>query len=283
MLLALRRSQLLLLNRHMASHAVAAIDQGTSSTRVVCVDRAGRIVAQAQKQFDSIHPKPAWTEQDPMVLLATVTACLDECHAQLRAANFTLTAIGVTNQRETTVAWCRATGAPLHNAIVWLDTRTSDLVDAMAAQLGGVDALRGLCGLPLATYFSGVKMRWLRENVPSVEHALRTGQCMVGTVDSWLIWNLTGGVSGQGVHVTDVTNASRTMLMNLRTCQWDRELLAHFGVPIAALPTIRSSAEVYGKMHSGPFAGVPIAACLGDQQAALVGQRCFATGEAKNT
>lgn len=263
--------------------AIAAIDQGTSSTRVVCIDDAGRIVAQAQKQFESIHPKPAWTEQDPRVLWASVTECLDACHAQLTAGNYSLAAIGVTNQRETTVVWDRATGAPLHNAIVWLDTRTSALVDALSAQLGGVSALQQRSGLPLATYFSGFKLRWLRENVPAVEQAMAAGSCLVGTVDSWLIWNLTGGAAGPAVHVTDVTNASRTLLMNLASQQWDDELLKHFRVPRAVLPAIKSSAEVYGKVHAGPFAGVPVASCLGDQQAALVGQRCFQPGDAKNT
>lgn len=153
----------------------------------------------------------------------------------------------------------------------------------MSKQLGGPNVLQQRCGLPIATYFSGLKLRWLRENVPAVAQAMQDGSCLAGTVDSWLIWNLTGGAANGGVHVTDVTNASRTMLMNLRTCQWDDILLKHFGVPRAVLPTIKSSAEVYGKVHDGPFAGVPVAACLGDQQAALVGQRCFKTGDAKNT
>lgn len=192
--------------------------------------------------------------------------------------------MGVTNQRETTVVWDRNTGQPLHNAILWLDVRTSATVDELVEFLPNKNRnhYQALTGLPLSTYFSGVKLRWLRDNAPEVSKAIEDGDCLFGTIDTWIIWNLTGGVTN-GVHVTDVTNASRTMLMNIGTCKWEPELLEFFNVPPSILPEIRSSSEVYGVFVKGPIEGCPLSGCLGDQQAALVGQQCLAKGQAKAT
>lgn len=259
---------------------VAAIDQGTTSTRCMIFDYSGTVVAFDQKEHLQIFPRPGWVEHDPEEIWertqSVIRAALQR--AGLTAAN--LAAVGITNQRETAVVWDRRTGRPLHHAIVWQDVRT-DAICAELAQSGGQDRFRAQTGLPLATYFSGPKIRWLLDHVPGVREAAEAGDALFGTIDSFLIWRLTGGTNG-GVHVTDVTNASRTMLMNLRTLAWDQEILATLGIPAAMLPEIRSSSEVYG-VATGDLAGVPVAGILGDQQAALVGQTCFSPGEAKNT
>jgi glycerol kinase len=264
----------------MSSRYVAAIDQGTTSSRFMVFDQTGRIVTSAQKEHRQIYPQPGWVEHDPREIWSCVQEVITAGVQQGRVVPQDIVALGVTNQRETTVVWDRKTGEPLCNAIVWQDTRTLDLCKRFAAQ--GVEAwLRKRVGLPLATYFSGPKLTWLLENVPGVRAKAERGEILFGTIDTWLIWNLTGGVYG-GVHVTDVTNASRTMLMDLQTLAWDEEILALFGIPRAMLPEILSSSETYG-LCGFPLANIPIAGNLGDQQAALFGQSCFSPGEAKNT
>ncbi|MFI1886387.1 glycerol kinase GlpK [Streptomyces jumonjinensis] len=264
----------------MTDRFVAAIDQGTTSSRCIIFNQDGAIVAVDQREHRQIFPRPGWVEHDPAEIWATVRAVVAQAldAAGLRADQ--LSALGITNQRETTVLWDRATGEPVHNAIVWQDTRTA----ALCAELGGADGqdrFREATGLPLASYFSGPKAAWLLDQVPGLRDRAERGEIAFGTIDSWLIWNLTGGPEG-GVHVTDVTNASRTMLMNLRTLEWDTEILAAMRVPEAVLPEIRSSAEIYGTAVGG-LAGVPVASALGDQQAAIFGQACFDPGTAKNT
>jgi glycerol kinase len=259
----------------MAGPYVAAIDQGTTSSRCMIFNGAGAVVAMAQEPHQQIHPQPGWVEHDALEIWANVQAVTAKALAKAGATPADLAAVGVTNQRETTVVWDRATGRPICNAIVWQDTRTADLV----AELGrdfGQDRFRDICGLPLATYFSGPKLRWILDHVEGARAAAGRGELLFGTVETWLIWNLTGA------HVTDVTNASRTMLMNLETLDWDTELLGEMGIPRAMLPQIRASAEVYGTGR-GVLAGAPIAGALGDQQAALFGQTCFAAGEGKCT
>ncbi|MCX5383663.1 glycerol kinase GlpK [Streptomyces sp. NBC_00083] len=264
----------------MTDKFVAAIDQGTTSSRCIIFDRSGAIVGADQREHRQIFPKPGWVEHDAAEIWAKVQAVVAGAlvRAGLRAED--LSALGITNQRETTVLWDRATGKPVHNAIVWQDTRTSALCHELAAGVGQ-DRFRDTTGLPLASYFSGPKAAWLLDNVPGLRARAERGEIAFGTVDSWLIWNLTGGTSG-GVHVTDVTNASRTLLMDLETLRWDPAILAALRVPQAMLPEIRSSAEVYGTAV-GRLAGVPVAAALGDQQAAVFGQACYDTGTAKNT
>jgi glycerol kinase len=259
----------------MAPRFVAAIDQGTTSSRCMIFDVAGDVVAMAQTPHRQIHPRPGWVEHDAMEIWANVQAVTAEALARADARPSDLAALGITNQRETTVVWDKASGRPVANAIVWQDTRTAQLVEDLGAE-AGQDRFRDACGLPLATYFSGPKLRWLLDHVEGLAGAAGRGELMFGTMDSWLIWNLTGR------HVTDVTNASRTMLMNLGTLDWDAELCAEIGVPRELLPQIRSSCEVYGEA-GGLLAGVPVASALGDQQAALFGQTCFAPGEGKCT
>ncbi|MGW0608108.1 glycerol kinase GlpK [Streptomyces sp. NPDC002644] len=264
---------------------IAAIDQGTTSSRCIVFDRDGRIVAVDQKEHEQILPKPGWVEHDALEIWANVQEVVA---GALRAAGVTrddIVAIGITNQRETTVLWDRHTGQPVHNAIVWQDTRT----DALCRELGrnvGQDRFRRETGLPLASYFAGPKTRWLLDRVDGLRERAEAGDVLFGTMDSWVIWNLTGGVDG-GRHVTDVTNASRTLLMNLRTLDWDERICESIGVPTAMLPEIRSSAEVYGEIRGGDLGdllgGIPVASALGDQQAALFGQTCFAEGEGKST
>ena len=259
---------------------VGAIDQGTTSTRFIVFDRHGAILAAAQKEHEQLYPRPGWVEHDPQEIWRNTTAVVTEALEGLGLAPRDLKAVGITNQRETTLLWNRRTGEPLHPAIVWQDTRVDHLVASLARE-GGKDRLRSRTGLPLASYFSGLKLRWLLENVPGAREKAEAGEALFGTIDTWLIWNLTGGPGG-GLHVTDVTNASRTQLMDLATLAWDPEILDLFGVPRACLPDIVSSSEVYAQAR-GPLEGVPIAGILGDQQAALVGQACFRPGEAKNT
>jgi glycerol kinase len=260
---------------------VGAIDQGTTSTRFMVFDQAGRVVAAAQKEHEQIYPKPGWVEHDPLEILRRTEEVIADALRQrsLRASD--LAAIGITNQRETTVVWERKTGKPIANAIVWQDTRVSHDVKRFSAT-GGQDRFRSETGLPLTTYFSGLKLRWLLENVPGAREKAAAGELLFGNVDAFLLWNLTGGATG-GVHATDVTNASRTQLLNIKTLDWDEKLLAAFEIPRAMLPQVRSSSEVYGEASLAAIAGVPVAGILGDQQAALVGQACFRPGEVKNT
>ncbi len=263
------------------SQYIGAIDQGTTSTRFIVFDQSGSIVSLAQKEHRQIYPQPGWVEHDPMEIIGNTHEVISAALASsgLRAGD--IAAIGITNQRETTLLWDKATGKPLCNALVWMDTRTAQLAASFSRD-GGQDRFRAATGLPVTTYFSSLKLRWILDNVPGALQMTQSGQALFGTVDSWLSWNLTGGAAG-GEHIIDVTNASRTQLMNLATCQWDEELLGAFGIPRACLPRIVSSAQVYGQMAGGPLQGVKIAGILGDQQAALVGQTCFAAGEAKNT
>ncbi|NYI47411.1 glycerol kinase [Nocardioides aromaticivorans] len=264
---------------------VGAIDQGTTSTRFMVFDHQGREVARHQLEHVQVLPRAGWVEHNPVEIWERTSAVVKTALGKARLDAADLAAVGITNQRETTIVWDRRTGRPLHNAIVWQDTRT----DAIAAALdrdGRGDVIRHRAGLPPATYFSGGKLQWILENVPGAREAAERGDALFGTPDTWVLWNLTGGPDG-GVHVTDVTNASRTMLMDLETLQWDDELLGFFGVPRAMLPEIRESSATtpFGTtLRSGPFGGeVPITGILGDQQAATVGQVCFAPGEAKNT
>ncbi len=263
----------------MAKYA-AAVDQGTTSTRFMIFDHAGKVVALDQKEHEQIYPKPGWVEHDPMEIWGSTEAVIAGALAKSGVAADEIAAVGVTNQRETTVVWDKATGKPIYNAIVWQDTRTADICNALAAD-GGQDRFRPKVGLPLATYFSGPKIKWILDNVEGARARAEAGEILFGNIDTWVIWNLTGGPNG-GVHVTDVSNASRTMLMNLETLDWDDEILGIMGVPRAMLPAVRASSEVYGTA-TGSLAGIPVAGDLGDQQAALFGQTCFSAGEAKNT
>jgi glycerol kinase len=260
---------------------IGAIDQGTTSTRFIVFDRSGRIVSVAQKEHEQIFPKPGWVEHNPDEIWHRTREVIDEAMLSQGLRPADLAAIGITNQRETTIIWNSKTGRPVHNALVWQDTRVGADV-AEFSKDGGQDRFRERTGLPLATYFSGLKIRWILENVEKAREAAEAGNLLFGNVDSFLVWKLTGGSQG-GIHVTDVTNASRTQLMNLRTLCWDREMLKVFGIPQEILPRIASSSEFYGTSQLDSIEGVPIAGILGDQQAALVGQACFNPGEAKNT
>ena len=254
---------------------VAAIDQGTTSSRCIVFDQAGAIVAMDQKEHRQIFPRPGWVEHDAEEIWENVQAVVRGAMAKAAVLPTDLAGVGITNQRETTVVWDKRTGKPICNAIVWQDTRTDALVRELGGEVGQ-DRFRARCGLPLATYFSGPKLRWILDNVDGARADAERGELLFGTIDSWLIWNLTGR------HVTDVTNASRTMLMNLESLDWDDRVLAAMGVPRAMLPKIRPSSEVYGEAR-GMLAGVPVAGALGDQQAALFGQTCFSPGEGKCT
>ena len=259
---------------------VGAIDQGTTSTRFIVFDKRGAIQAVAQREHEQIFPRPGWVEHDAIEIWRNTRLVIRDALKEAGLAAKDLAAIGITNQRETTLVWDRATGKPLHNALVWQDTR----VDALAARFakdGGRDRFRAKTGLPLASYFAGLKLRWLLDNVKGLRRRALAGEVLFGTMDTWIAWNLTGGCDG-GQYVTDVTNASRTQLMNLKTLAWDAALLKAFDIPPDMLPAIRSSAEVYGESRD-PVEGVPVAGILGDQQAALFGQACFERGEAKNT
>ncbi len=262
---------------------VGAVDQGTTSTRFMIFDHDGNEVAKHQLEHDQILPRAGWVEHNPVEIWDRSRSVIQSA---LNAANLEptdLAAMGITNQRETTVIWNRRTGRPYYNAIVWQDTRTDRIASALERD-GHGDTIRRKAGLPPATYFSGGKIKWIFENVDGVREAAENGDAIFGNTDSWLLWNLTGGPDG-GVHVTDVTNASRTMLMNLETLDWDDELLEIFGIPRRMLPEIKPSsyAEGYGRTAIAAFRGIPLTADLGDQQAAMFGQVCFAPGEAKNT
>jgi glycerol kinase len=263
----------------MADYA-GALDQGTTSTRFMIFDHGGQVVAVDQKEHEQIYPKPGWVEHDPMEIWSrsqdVIKGALDKAGAQASD----LAAVGVTNQRETTVVWERSSGKPVYNAVVWQDTRTDKICNELSAD-GGQDRFRGATGLPIATYFSGPKIRWILDNVDGARDRAESGELLFGNIDTWVIWNLTGGPDG-GAHITDVTNASRTMLMDLQTLDWDDSILSTIGVPRAMLPEIKASSGVYGEAR-GDLAGIPVAGDLGDQQAALFGQTCFSVGEAKNT
>jgi len=260
---------------------IGAIDQGTTSTRFMVFDKAARIVAVAQKEHEQIYPRPGWVEHDAREVMRRTEEVIAEALEQRGLRSSDLAAIGITNQRETTVVWDRRSGEPIANAIVWQDTRVAEDVGQFAKN-GGQDRFRAQTGLPLSTYFSSLKLRWLLNNVPGAKEKAAAGELLFGNIDTFLVWNLTGGPRG-GVHVTDVTNASRTQLLNLKTLDWDEKLLEAFEIPRAMLPQVRSSSEVYGEATLPAIAGVAIAGILGDQQAALVGQACFKPGEVKNT
>jgi glycerol kinase len=265
------------------AEVVLAIDQGTTSTRCIAFNFRGEPAAVHQLEHEQIYPRPGWVEHDPIEIWENAQTAIGEVVRKTGVRPADIVALGITNQRETTVVWDPKTGQPFHNAIVWQDVRT-DRIIARLADDGGRDRFRERTGLPLATYFSGPKVRWLLDNVDGLRAAAERGRALFGNIDSWLIWNLTGGVDG-GKHITDVTNASRTMLMDLETLEWDEDLCRQFGVPSSMLPRIVSSAEVYGHtLPSGPLGGaLRVAGDLGDQQAATVGQVCFNPGEAKNT
>ncbi|KAL5575772.1 hypothetical protein UlMin_017471 [Ulmus minor] len=266
---------------------VGAIDQGTTSTRFIIYDRLARAVGSHQVEFTQFYPEAGWVEHDPMEILESVRVCmakaLDKATADGHNVDNGLKAIGLTNQRETTLVWSKSTGAPLYNAIVWMDVRTSSICRKLEKELsGGRTHFVETCGLPISTYFSALKLLWLLENVDTIKEAVANGDAIFGTIDTWLIWNLTGGCDG-GLHVTDVSNASRTMLMNLKTLEWDKPTLETLGIPAEILPKIVSNSEVIGKIAKGwPITGIPISGCLGDQHAAMVGQACR-KGEAKST
>ncbi|HTC42236.1 MAG TPA: glycerol kinase GlpK [Candidatus Acidoferrales bacterium] len=260
---------------------LGALDQGTTSTRFIVFDRSGRIVSSAQEEHEQIYPAPGWVEHDPDEIWRRTQSVIRRAMQQEILQPGDLAAIGITNQRETVILWDKNTGRPLCNAIVWQDTRVEGMV-ADFAKKGGIDRFRAKTGLPLSTYFSALKIRWILDNVRNARKLAEAGEILGGTVDTYLIWQLTGGVQ-RGLHVTDVTNASRTQLLNLASLQWDPEILAAFDIPANILPRIASSSELYGDATLDSIAGVKIAGVLGDQQAALFGQTCFHPGEAKNT
>ena len=260
---------------------IVAIDQGTTSTRAIVFDHAGSVVSVGQLEHEQLLPKAGWVEHDPAEIWKNTREVIGQALSKADITRHDVAAVGITNQRETTVIWDKATGEPVYNAIVWQDTRTQAIVNRLAD--GDVDRFRTQTGLPLSTYFAGTKIAWILENVDGVRERAEKGELLFGTTDTWVTWNLTGGEDG-GVHVTDVTNASRTMLMDLETLDWDDDLLAAFGIPRSLLPRIASSSEVYGTVESSSvLREVPVAGILGDQQAATFGQAAFATGGAKNT
>jgi glycerol kinase len=257
------------------SKYIAAIDQGTTSTRFMIFDRGGNVVAVDQKEHQQIYPKPGWVEHDALEIWRRTQEVIRGVLTKSGLRSADIAGVGITNQRETIVVWEKSTGKPVYNAIVWQDTRTDRICNELAKQ-GGQDRFRGKTGLPLATYFSGPKIKWILDNISGTRDRAERGELLFGNMDTWLIWNLTG------VHVTDVTNASRTLLMNLNTLDWDDEILGILDIPRSMLPDIRSSSEVYGQAK-GVLGGIPVAGDLGDQQAALFGQTCYEVGEAKNT
>ncbi|GGO59673.1 glycerol kinase [Microbacterium nanhaiense] len=261
---------------------ILAIDQGTTSSRAIIFDRRGTIVATGQKEHEQILPKPGWVEHDPAEIWRNVQEVIGLALSRAGLTRHHLAGVGITNQRETAVVWDRATGEPVYNAIVWQDTRTQAIVDRLAKG-HGTDRYTSIVGLPLATYFAGTKIAWILENVPGARERAERGELLFGTTDTWVLWNLTGGPDG-GVHATDVTNASRTLFMDLDTLEWRDDILADFDVPRSMLPEIRSSSEIYGyAKDSSLLRETPIAGILGDQQAATFGQAAFEAGESKNT
>ena len=261
---------------------VLAIDQGTTSSRAIVFDHSGRIVSTGQLEHDQIFPRAGWVEHNAEQIWSNVREAVSLALTRADITHDDVAAVGITNQRETAVVWDKTTGKPVYNAIVWQDTRTQAIVEELGGD-AGADKYKSIVGLPLATYFSGPKIKWILDNVDGAREAAERGDLLFGNTDSWVLWNLTGGVEG-GVHVTDVTNASRTMLMDLDTLSWREDIASDMGIPLSMLPEIRSSSEVYG--HGRPrgfLPGVPIAGILGDQQAATFGQACFEVGTAKNT
>ncbi|XP_073979620.1 glycerol kinase 1 isoform X2 [Rhodnius prolixus] len=274
--------------QHVQGTLIGSIDEGTSSARfLVFSSQTGRLVASHQIPISKHCAQEGWVEQDPVAIMDAVRQCLDKGATILNDKDIDVSriaAIGISNQRETTILWDRTTGLPLHNAIVWLDMRTATTLESLLDKIPNRDKnyLKPICGLPLSPYFSALKIKWLMDNIPEVRQAIENKTCLFGTMDTWLMWNLTGGTKG-GVHVTDVTNASRTMLMSLNTLDWDISLCKFFDIPREILPRIHSSSEIYGRIVGGAMDGIPIAGCLGDQHAALLGQKCFNKGMAKCT
>ncbi|MFD4197731.1 glycerol kinase GlpK [Amycolatopsis thermoflava] len=266
----------------MASY-VAAIDQGTTSTRAMIFDHSGRVVAVDQREHEQIFPQAGWVEHNAEEIWENTRAVTAGALAKADLQAGDIAAVGITNQRETALVWDRKTGKPVYNAIVWQDTRTDRIVDQLGELGGGQERYRPKTGLPLATYFSGPKVKWILDNVEGARERAEAGDLVFGNMDTWTVWNMTGGPDG-GVHLTDPTNASRTLLMDLDTLSWDADIAADMGIPMSMLPEIRSSSEEYGKVRPrGVLSGVPIAGILGDQQAATFGQACLSPGEAKNT
>ena len=263
---------------------IAAIDQGTTSTRCMIFDHGGGVVAVDQREHEQIYPKPGWVEHDPLEIWARTTDVVKGAMKAVGLSRENIAGIGITNQRETTLVWDRHTGEPVFNAVVWQDTRTDAICNRLAKD-GGQDRFRSKVGLPLATYFAGPKVKWILDEVPGVRERAEKGDLLFGTIDTWLVWNLTGGIHG-GKHITDVTNASRTLMMNLDTLDWNKEITSILGIPESMLPEIRPSSEVYGAVSTSSLpdlSGIPVAGILGDQQAAMFGQACYQVGEAKNT
>ncbi|MEU3332770.1 glycerol kinase GlpK [Glutamicibacter creatinolyticus] len=266
----------------MSSKYVIAIDQGTTSSRAIVFNHVGEVISVGQLEHEQIFPQAGWVEHDAAEIWNNVREVIGQALSKANLTRHDIEAVGITNQRETTVVWDKNTGEPVYNAIVWQDTRTQQIVDDLAAD-GGVDRYKDKVGLPLATYFAGTKIKWILDNVDNARQRAEAGDLLFGTTDTWVLWNLTGGTDG-GVHVTDVTNASRTLFMDLRTRAWDEQILADFGVPASMLPEIRSSSEVYGTVHTNQLLReTPVAGILGDQQAATFGQAAFTPGSAKNT
>ena len=262
---------------------VIAIDQGTTSTRAIVFDHSGSAVSRGQLEHTQIFPRAGWVEHNPKEIWQNTREVIGHALGMANITRHDIAAVGITNQRETSIVWDRTTGEPVYNAIVWQDTRTAKIAEELGALGGGADRYKARVGLPLATYFSGPKIKWILDNVEGARAKAEKGDLLFGNTDSWVLWNMTGGVDG-GVHFTDPTNASRTMLMNLDTLTWNEEIAAEMTIPMSMLPEIRSSSEVYGKGRVGGFVpGVPIAGILGDQQAATFGQACFEVGNAKNT
>ena len=267
----------------MTEKYVLAVDQGTTSTRAMIFDHGGDVVSVGQQEHEQIFPRAGWVEHDPKEIWTNTRQVVGQALGRASLTHEDLAAVGITNQRETAVVWDRETGEPVYNAIVWQDTRTQKICDELAALGGGADRYKDKVGLPLATYFSGPKVRWILDNVEGAREKAEAGRLAFGNTDAWLLWNMTGGVNG-GIHVTDPTNASRTMLMNIDSLTWNEEIAEEMGIPVSMLPEIRSSSEVYGEgRRGGLIPGVPIAGILGDQQAATFGQACFEVGQAKNT
>ncbi|WP_417363748.1 glycerol kinase GlpK [Glutamicibacter arilaitensis] len=266
----------------MSEKFVIAIDQGTTSSRAIVFTHAGEVHSVGQKEHEQIFPAAGWVEHDPAEIWNNVREVIGQALSKANLTRHDIEVVGITNQRETAVVWDKNTGEAVYNAIVWQDTRTQDIVEELAGD-EGLERYKQTVGLPLATYFSGTKIKWILDNVEGARERAEAGDLLFGTTDSWVLWNLTGGVDG-GVHVTDVTNASRTLFMDLKTLQWDEKILADFGVPRSMMPEIRSSSEVYGTVHTNQLLReVPVAGILGDQQAATFGQAAFTAGTAKNT
>jgi len=267
----------------MTDQYIASIDQGTTSSRTMIFNHEGRVVSVDQREHEQIFPKAGWVEHNAIEIWENIRATTAAALAKADIKSDQIAAVGITNQRETALVWDRTTGEPVYNAIVWQDTRTDGIVHKLGDLGGGQDRYKAKVGLPLATYFSGPKVRWILDNVDGAKAKAEKGDLVFGNMDTWVLWNMTGGVDG-GLHITDPTNASRTMLMDLDTLNWDADIAEEMGIPLSMLPEIRSSSEVYGKGRpGGNLPGVPIAGDLGDQQAATFGQACLSAGEAKNT